>query len=134
MDRAKLPAPGMDAAAGGTVRLAPRTPTEETIARIWREVLKREELGVTDSFLDLGGHSLLAIRVLGRISKELGVRLSLRTLFETPTIEQVARIVDAERTAKADAAALAAALAAVEALSDADVSRALGDGSPPAEP
>ena len=134
VDRAKLPAPGMDAAAGGTVRVAPRTPTEETIARIWREVLKREELGVTDSFLDLGGHSLLAIRVLGRISKELGVRLTLRTLFETPTIEQVARIVDAERTAKADAAALAAALAAVEALSDADVSRALGDGSPPAEP
>ncbi|HTK49274.1 MAG TPA: phosphopantetheine-binding protein, partial [Gemmatimonadaceae bacterium] len=62
------------------------------------EVLKREPIGVTDNFLALGGHSLLAIRVLGRISKTFGVRLPLRTLFDAPTIEQLAPRIDAERT------------------------------------
>ncbi|MBI3789505.1 MAG: amino acid adenylation domain-containing protein [Gemmatimonadetes bacterium] len=110
VDRAKLPVPGEAAGGGGAERVAPRTPTEEAIAKIWRD----------------------AIRVLGRISKELGVRLTLRALFESPTVAQVASLVDAERQAKAEAAALEAALADVEGLSDADVAKALKDGAPPA--
>ena len=54
---------------------------------------------MTDNFLALGGHSLLAIRVLGRISKTFGVRLPLRTLFDAPTIEQLAGAI--ERSARA---------------------------------
>ncbi len=132
VDKARLPLPGADLESGGTTHVEPRTPTETTIAKIWRDVLKKEQVGVTESFLDLGGHSLLAIRVLGRISKELGVRLSLRALFETPTVEQVAALVDAERAAKSEAAKLEAALAAIEGLSDADVTRQLGgDASTP---
>ena len=131
VDRAKLPRPGDDTARGGPVRVAPRTPTEAVMTKIWRDVLKREDLGVTDSFLDLGGHSLLAIRVLGRISKELGLRLTLRALFESPTIEQVARLVDADKAARAEAAALEAALAVLDQMSDADVSRQLDGGTTP---
>jgi len=95
------------------------------VAKSWRDVLKKDEVSVTDSFLDLGGHSLLAIRVLGRISKELGVRLALRALFETPTVEKVAAIIDAELAERRSAEELARALAAVESLSDADVARLL---------
>jgi amino acid adenylation domain-containing protein len=109
-------------------KVAPRSATEGIIAKIWMDVLKRDDVGVTESFLDLGGHSLLAIRVLGRISKELGVRLPLRTLFETPTVEFISGLVDAEKRKGADAAALQAALAAVENLSDAEVTALLSDG------
>jgi acyl carrier protein len=124
LDRAALPAPD-EASEAVNTRVAPRTDTEATIARIWRDVLKKDEIGVTESFLDLGGHSLLAIRVLGRISKELGVRLALRALFETPTVEAVAAIIDRELAERRSAAELAQALAAVESLSDADVAKLL---------
>jgi acyl carrier protein len=96
VDRSKLPEPGESSAAGDSL-VAPRTETEAQLATIWQEVLKREHVGVTDNFLALGGHSLLAIRVLGRISKTFGVRLPLRALFETPTIEALASAIDLTR-------------------------------------
>ena len=95
VDRAKLPAP--DASAGTVSYVAPRTDTETKLAAIWEEVLKKERVGVSENFLTLGGHSLLAIRVLGKISRAFGVRLPLRTLFEAPTVEQLAVALEAER-------------------------------------
>ncbi|GJG89253.1 hypothetical protein tb265_44340 [Gemmatimonadetes bacterium T265] len=95
IDRARLPA--VDAPATAAAVVAPRTETERQLAAVWQDVLKREAVGVAESFLALGGHSLLAIRVLGRISKQFGVRLPLRALFEHPTVAQLAELVDAER-------------------------------------
>ena len=63
-------------------------------------MLKKEKVGITDNILALGCHSLLAIRVLGRISKTFGVRLPLRALFETPTIEALASAIEKARAAK----------------------------------
>ena len=103
LDRAALPAP--DAAIAVDSYVEPRTDTERQLAAIWGEVLKRERVGVTDNFLALGGHSLMAIRVLGKISRAFGVRLPLRTLFETPTVEALAVVVDRERGAGAPVAA-----------------------------
>jgi acyl carrier protein len=127
VDRNALPAPEAGTAVEDRY-VAPRSPTETTVAKIWADVLKKERVGITDSFLDLGGHSLLAIRVLGRISKELGVRLALRALFETPTVEKIAASIDgeraqreAERRQEAEAQAMREALAAVETMSDAEV-------------
>jgi len=59
-------------------------------------VLKKENVGVTQNFITLGGHSLLAIRVLGKLSRQFGVRFPLRTLFDAPTIEALAELVDIE--------------------------------------
>jgi amino acid adenylation domain-containing protein len=77
--------------------VAPRTPTEELLAALWGEVLGRERVGVEDSFFDLGGHSLLAMRLLSRVRATFGHDLPVARLFESPTIAELARILDAAR-------------------------------------
>jgi len=96
VDRNALPVP--ESGTGDAAQtVPPRNEMETQLVAIWCDVLKKESVGVTDNFLALGGHSLLAIRVLGKISKAFGVRLPLRTLFETPTIEAVAQAVTSAR-------------------------------------
>ena len=125
VDKARLPKPGAGAAAADRY-VAPTTPTEETLCVIWQDVLKKERVGIRDNFLDLGGHSLLAIRILGRISKAFGQRLALRNMFESPTVEQLARVLDLE-----------AKLAALEGMSDEAAAQLLAQtdaaASPPAQ-
>ncbi|HEY0409314.1 MAG TPA: non-ribosomal peptide synthetase, partial [Candidatus Dormibacteraeota bacterium] len=86
--------PELDAAAGEEAGAAtlPRTPLEEELAAIWRQVLDVERVGVHDSFFDLGGHSLLAVRLLARIRRQLGRDLPLASLFASPTIEHLAAL------------------------------------------
>jgi acyl carrier protein len=88
VDRKALPAPEDDAVVSGEY-VAPRTPTEEVLAGIWRELLKLERVGVHDNFFELGGHSLLAMRVIARIREELAVDLPLRAVFETPSVAKL---------------------------------------------
>lgn len=123
LDRTALPAPARREYAAES----PATETEVAIAAIWSDVLKREGVSATDNFLALGGHSLLAIRVLGRLSKQFGVRLPLRTLFEAPTVRELATIVDAELRA-VEARELEAMLTAVEGMTDADAKRMTTSG------
>jgi amino acid adenylation domain-containing protein/non-ribosomal peptide synthase protein (TIGR01720 family) len=73
---------------------APRTPTEEIVAAIFTEVLNIKRAGSTDNFFELGGHSLLATQVLSRVRDHLKVDLPLRDLFQSPTIERLAQIID----------------------------------------
>jgi amino acid adenylation domain-containing protein len=87
LDRKKLPA--IKAEEGHFV--APRTQVEEIVSGIWSEVLGTEATGIFDNFFDAGGHSLLATRVISRIKTVFGVELPLRTLFEAPTISDLAQ-------------------------------------------
>ena len=87
LDRRALPAPAPRAAASGR---APRTGLERALAELFVELLDVAEVGMDDSFFDLGGHSLSATRLAARIRSTLGVELSVRTLFEAPTIERLA--------------------------------------------
>jgi amino acid adenylation domain-containing protein/non-ribosomal peptide synthase protein (TIGR01720 family) len=68
---------------------APRNPLEESLARIWSELLDAPNVGIHDDFFALGGHSLLAIRVLSAIRHELGIEVTIREIFEYPTIAQL---------------------------------------------
>ncbi|QXV63888.1 amino acid adenylation domain-containing protein [Mucilaginibacter sp. 21P] len=70
--------------------VAPSNSTEKALASIWASVLNQENVGLDDDFFELGGHSLNATRIISRISKELGLRLSLKTIFTHPTIRTLA--------------------------------------------
>jgi amino acid adenylation domain-containing protein len=70
--------------------IAPRTPTESTLAQIWAEVLNIDRVGIYDNFFDLGGDSLLTVRLLQQISDRLNYELPLASLFLNPTIESLA--------------------------------------------
>jgi amino acid adenylation domain-containing protein len=74
--------------------VAPRTPVEETIAGILRELLRLERVSVTANFFDLGGHSLLAMLVVSRIQEAFAVDTRLSQMFESPTVEQLAAVVE----------------------------------------
>ena len=72
-----------------------QTESQRRLGAIWRELLGVEQVGLEDDFFDLGGHSLLATQVVSRIRDDFGVELSLRQLFETPTVAELAEAVDA---------------------------------------
>ncbi|WP_437667767.1 amino acid adenylation domain-containing protein [Sorangium sp. So ce1182] len=95
VDRKALPAPDQAQTEQGSTFVAPRTPVEEVLAGIWAEVLHLERVSVLDSFFDLGGHSLLATQVLGRLRPVFGVDVSLRALFDAPTVAGLATHVEA---------------------------------------
>ncbi|MFD4243536.1 amino acid adenylation domain-containing protein [Streptomyces sp. NPDC058525] len=100
VDRRALPAPGPAQDAGGAYT-APRNAVEETIAGVWAEVLDLDQLGVHDDFFALGGNSILSVRAAARLREALGITLSLRVLFDTPTVAALAASVgDAEQGAE----------------------------------
>jgi thioesterase domain-containing protein/acyl carrier protein len=90
LDRKALPAPEDGRPELEEAFVAPRTPIEQTLAGIWCQVLGLEKVGVHDNFFDLGGHSLLAVRLFAEIEKEFAHNLPLATLFQAPTVEQLA--------------------------------------------
>ena len=89
VDRKALPSPTERSVT--TEYVAPQTELEQKLVAIWGELLKRERIGVTDSFFALGGQSLLAVLLVSRIERDLGVRLPLSRVLEHPTIEALAK-------------------------------------------
>jgi amino acid adenylation domain-containing protein/thioester reductase-like protein len=97
VDRAALPAPEREGAAGGEEFVAPRSAMEVTLSMIWGELLGVSRVGVHDNFFELGGHSLLAAKLLARLRDEFQVDLPVRTLFDTPTIVALAGAIEEQR-------------------------------------
>ena len=87
LDRKALPAPEYSAATA----TAPRTPQESILAALFAEVLGLNKVGIEESFFDLGGHSLLATRLISRIRTAMDVELAIQTLFEHPSVAEMAR-------------------------------------------
>lgn len=86
VDKKALPEPSMVATEGR----APADATEMQIAQAFADILALDHVNAGDSFFDLGGHSLLATRLLGRLRADLQADLSIRDLFEAPTVEGLA--------------------------------------------
>ncbi|MDX6271984.1 MAG: hypothetical protein QOD28_3207, partial [Acidobacteriota bacterium] len=99
IDRAALPDPAQPHGAE-MAYIAPRTVAEETLAGIWSELLGVGRVGIRDNFFDLGGHSLLATQLASRARAAFAVDLPLRAIFEHPTLEDLAALINvqAERT------------------------------------
>ena len=98
--------------------IAPRNATEEKLVAIWKETLHREQISVRANFFDLGGHSLLATQIVARIRSGLGINVSIRMLFEAPTIESLALAIDTMRVDTSEDAEISDLLAELEGLSD----------------
>ena len=92
VDRHRLPEPVV---VSDIPYVAPETPTEILLAVMWAELLSVEQVGIHDVFFDLGGHSLLATQLAAKIMAECDVELPLRQIFETPTIADLAKAIDA---------------------------------------
>jgi acyl-CoA synthetase (AMP-forming)/AMP-acid ligase II/acyl carrier protein len=105
----------------------PGSPTERTLARIWTEMLRVERLGVEDNFFDLGGDSVRAAQVVSRVQQAFGIKLSLLTLFEIPTVAGMAAVLERKQIEEADSGDLERQLADLVGVSDEEVHRLLAE-------
>jgi acyl carrier protein len=94
LDRKALPAPER-AERAFVESVAPRSASEALVVDVFRDVLRRADVGVLDDFFDLGGHSLMAARVIAKLRDKARVDLPLRNLFERPTPAGLAAAIDA---------------------------------------
>jgi amino acid adenylation domain-containing protein len=93
LDRRALPE--VDAGADGAEFVPPRPGLEQRIAAVWQDVLGIERVGAHDDFFDLGGQSILATRLVARLRGELGIDVPIGILMQAPTVEALARAVEA---------------------------------------
>jgi acyl carrier protein len=125
VDHRALPAPDASSSQLDTEFVPPSNPTEELLATIWAEVLGVERVGIHDNFFELGGHSLLATRVISQSNQAFSVELSLRHIFETPTVAGLAVAVTQSQFEQTEDEDLAHLLAELEGLSDEEVQQLL---------
>jgi amino acid adenylation domain-containing protein len=125
VDRKALPAPEQLRPELEAKFVAPRTEVEQVVAEIWAEVLRLEKVGIYDNFFDLGGHSLLLTQVTSRLYQAFGVELSLRQLFATPTIAELAIIIAQKQVEQADSELLEQMLTELEQMPEDEISSVL---------
>jgi amino acid adenylation domain-containing protein len=129
IDRQALPHPNLDAAQAAAY-VAPRTPLEEEVARIWEQVLGLERVGVEDDFFALGGHSLLATQVVAQVRSDFAVDLPLHSLFTCPTVATLANEI-VQMMGDSEGDETARLMAELEGMSDEEAQRLLAEDLPP---
>jgi acyl carrier protein len=98
VDRRALPNPD-EVIRDRDALLGPRTDLERILVGMWSTALGLavEKIGVQDNFFDLGGNSLLLVKVSAMIAKHFSIQLSVTQLFQSPTVESLARLLDGIR-------------------------------------
>lgn len=97
VDRSALPPPDSTSLDRTPLCIGPKTSLEVSLLNVWTQLLGEKPIGIHDSFFELGGHSLLATQLVSRIRDHFQVELSLRTIFETPTIAELAQEIEAQQ-------------------------------------
>lgn len=91
-DKKRLPEPPRSTVHMHTEHVAARNELEGTLAKIWCKLLGMEEISIHDNFFEIGGHSLVGIQMLAHVERELGKKLPIKTLFQAPTIAELAML------------------------------------------
>ncbi|MGC2062823.1 MAG: amino acid adenylation domain-containing protein [Thermodesulfovibrionales bacterium] len=123
IDRRALPAPDSERPGAEDSYVAPRTPIEELLASIWSEILGLKQVGIHDNFFESGGHSLLATQVISRLRNAFQIQIPLRSLFESPTIAELAIQIIQSQDEISDPEELALLLSELEGSASGSVSR-----------
>jgi acyl carrier protein len=105
LDRRALPGPTHAAEKSKGDFVAPKTPLEEKVAAIWRQLLNLERVSSTDNFFDLGGHSLLGLRLVNQLREMLGEKVPFTIIFEAPTVAEMAKALEKNQKRSAPASA-----------------------------
>jgi acyl carrier protein len=93
LDRSALPGASKSRPELDTIYITPATPVAEKLTEIWAVILSLDRVGINDNFFDLGGNSLLAARIVSRVNEALGVDLSVRSLFDAPTVAGLTAVI-----------------------------------------
>ena len=94
VDRRALLTPTEELIRSSTPAIAPQTQTELSLIEIWKELLRLKQVNVHDNFFELGGHSLLATQMISRVRDAFELELPLKSVFEAPTIAQLAPVIE----------------------------------------
>ena len=100
---------------------APRNEVETLLVELWQGTFRIQEIGVADNFFELGGHSLLAVQLLKNMNQTFSSKITLKELFDGPTIAQLAAKISGTSADSDDAAELEALLAEIEGMSADDL-------------
>ncbi len=95
LDKKALPDPN-EQEGNSAKYLAPKTGCEIGLAEIWADLLQREEISADDDFFEIGGHSLLAMRLITRIHRRFGVKVSFLEIFQNPELAGLAAVIDSK--------------------------------------
>jgi acyl-CoA synthetase (AMP-forming)/AMP-acid ligase II/SAM-dependent methyltransferase/aryl carrier-like protein len=93
VNRRALPEPDRTRLTTRVPLVAPRTPLEETLAEVWKQVLGLDQIGIHDNFFEAGGDSIRSIQIVSRTG-EMGLRLTPRLLFQHQTIAELAKVIE----------------------------------------
>jgi len=126
LDRRALPRPDDRRPKLNTSYAQARNETDAHLVRIWEEVLDVNPVGIHDNFFDLGGDSLAATRVVSRVIKQFQLEIPLQSLFQSPTIADMAAVITAHQGKALDEQGLATMLDELESLSEEDAEQLLG--------
>lgn len=96
LDRKALPEPDQSRQVADADFTAPRDAIEQLLTEIWCNALNINQIGIHDNFFELGGYSLLAVKAITEINERFNTDLPLGTIYQAPTIEELAIIVSSD--------------------------------------
>jgi acyl carrier protein len=123
LNRRALPNPERKRPELNTPYVAPAQEFELKVAKIWEAVLEVRPVGIHDNFFDLGGHSLAATRVVSQVMKQFQLEIPLQTLFQSPTVAEMASVIVKHQNRKLDKNELENILDELESLSEEEAKR-----------